>query len=100
AVRVTTAGPSDLRYIQGAGPIVLDRREAQDVWLGVVAGESRSQLIANANAARDHVSRLLTTAISDASETATMTTVRSSTRAPLHRPICKNCKPNSLPATR
>jgi hypothetical protein len=92
-LRATTAGPSDLRYIHGAGPIILDRGEAQDVWLGVVAGESRSQLVANANAARDHVSRLVNTAISDASETATMTTVRSSTPAALHRPICKNCRP-------
>lgn len=91
-LRATTAGPSDLRYIQGAGPIVLDRREAQDVWLAVVAGESRSQLLANANAARDHVSRLVNTAIGDASETRSITP-RSSTPALLHRPTCKHCRP-------
>ena len=51
----TSAGPDDLRYIQGAGPITLSHGEAQDVWLAVVAGLSRSQLIANANAARAHV---------------------------------------------
>ena len=92
-LRATTAGPSDLRYIQGAGPITLDPREAQDVWLAVVAGESRSQLVASARAARDHVSRLVNSPISDASETATMTTVRSSSPEAVHRPICKNCRP-------
>jgi hypothetical protein len=92
-LRATTAGPSDLRYIQGAGPISLDPREAQDVWLAVVAGESRSQLIANANAARDHMSSLVNTAISNASETARITTVRSSTPTTSHRPICKYCRP-------
>jgi hypothetical protein len=92
-IRRTTAGPTDLRYIHGAGPIKLDRHEAKDLWLAVVAGENRSQLIANANAARDKVNRLLNTAISDASETIRMTTVPSRVGSNRLTPCKKNCRP-------
>jgi hypothetical protein len=91
-IRATTAGPGDLRYTHAAGPIVLDRHESQDIRLAVVAGESKRQLLDNAAAAREHVRRQLSSAISDASETGRMTTVRS--RIGSHsRPVCKNCQP-------
>ena len=89
-IRRATAAPTDQRHLHGAGPYTLDRGEAADLWLAVVAGETRSQLLANADAAREHVNRLRSTAISTAGETVTMRTVRSlTTRA--SRPTCKNC---------
>ena len=89
----TSAGPNGLRYIQGAGPITLSHGEAQDVWLAVVAGLSRSQLIANANAARDHVSKLQNTAISDVDETIRIAAVRTRTAPLFQHPSCKkNCR--------
>jgi hypothetical protein len=92
AIRQTTGGPSDLRYIHGAGPITLHQHESKDVWLAVVAGENQSQLLANAEAASDHVARMVNTAISDASETLRMTAVP---RHVVNRPpACKkNCRP-------
>jgi hypothetical protein len=93
AIRQTTGGPSDLRYIHGAGPITLHQHESQDVWLAVVAGENQSQLLANADAASDHVARLASTALSDAGETIRMTAVPN--RVSGNRlPACKkNCRP-------
>jgi hypothetical protein len=90
-IRRTTAGPTDLRYIHGVGPITLSREEAQDVWLAVVAGENRQQLLDNAAAAETHVAQLLSSPISDASETSRMVVTapgRATSRVP-----CKNCKP-------
>ena len=92
AIRQTTGGPSDLRYIHGVGPIVLDPHESQDVWLAVVAGENQSQLLANAAAASDHVSRMLNSAISDASETRRMSPVATRVGNRL-QPCKKNCRP-------
>jgi hypothetical protein len=54
-VRVESGGPADLRYIQGAGPITLAPRQSRDLWIAVVAGESRDQLLANAAAAEAEV---------------------------------------------
>jgi hypothetical protein len=88
-----TAGPEDLRYIHGAGPITLDPREAKDLWLAVVAGENRSQLIANANAARDKVTNLQNTTISDAGETVRMTAVPHRVGSNRLPPCKKNCRP-------
>ena len=93
AIRQTTGGPSDLRYIHGVGPIVLDQNASQDVWLAVVAGENQSQLLANANAASDHVDRLVSTAISDASETMRMTAVPHRVGSNRLTPCKKNCRP-------
>jgi hypothetical protein len=93
----SSAGPKDLRYIQGAGPITLSHGEAQDVWLAVVAGQSRSQLIANANAARDHVSQLQNTAISDVDETVRIAGAPNRTAPLIHRPSCKNNCRDSRP---
>ena len=90
-LRRRTAGPSDLRYIHGVGPITLKRQQAQDVWLAVVAGESRRQLLDNAAAARAHVASLVNSPISDVSETSTM--VVTAPRRAATRPICKRCKP-------
>jgi hypothetical protein len=91
-IRRATAGPDDLRYIHGAGPFTLDRGEAADLWLAVVAGETRNQLLANAAAASEHVDKLRNTPISTAGETVRMTTVRSRTTR-VSRPTCKNCTP-------
>ena len=90
-IRRATAGPDDLRYVHGAGPFTLDRGEAADLWLAVVAGETRTQLLANAAAARAHVDRLRNTPISTAGEIVTMTTLQTRTR--VSRPTCKNCTP-------
>jgi hypothetical protein len=91
-IRRATAAPIDQRHIHGAGPYTLDRGEAADLWLAVVAGETRSQLLDNAAAAREHVNRMRNTAISTAGETVTMRTVRSRT-TPVRPPTCKNCTP-------
>jgi len=90
-LRRRTAGLTDLRYIHGVGPITLNRHEAQDVWLAVVAGESRRQLLDNAAAARAHVANLVNLPISDAGETSRMVITGASRAAT--RPTCKSCKP-------
>lgn len=89
-IRRRTAGPTDLRYLHGVGPITLERRQARDFWLAVVAGESRAQLLDNAAAARDHVSRLVSSALTDAGETGRMV-VTHPVRT-VNKPVCKNCK--------
>jgi hypothetical protein len=86
-----TAGPTDLRYIHGVGPITLNRQQAQDVWLAVVAGESRRQLLDNAAAARAHVAKLVNLPISDEGETSRMVITGPSRAAT--QPTCKSCKP-------
>jgi hypothetical protein len=91
-IRRERAGPIDLRHIHGSGPFTLDRGETADLWLAVVAGETRNQLLANAAAAREQAHQLRNTAISTAGETVAMRTVESrATR--VSRPTCKNCKP-------
>jgi hypothetical protein len=52
-----SGGPADLRYIHGAGPITLRRGQQRDIWIAVVAGEDRNQLLANAAAAEADVAR-------------------------------------------
>ena len=91
-IRRATTGPTDLRSIHGSGPYTLDRGESADLWLAVVAGETRNQLLANAEAAREHVNRIRNSAISTAGETVTMRTVRSLTTRG-SRPTCKSCTP-------
>jgi hypothetical protein len=54
-LREESAGPADLRYIHGAGPITLKRGQQHDLWIAVVAGEDRRQLLANAAAAEAEV---------------------------------------------
>ena len=53
--RQETAGPGDLRYIQGVGPITMRRGQQRDVWIAVVAGEDRNQLLTHAAAAEADV---------------------------------------------
>jgi hypothetical protein len=91
-IRRATAAPTDQRHIHGTGPYTLNRGEAADLWLAVVAGETRSQLLANADAAREHADRMRNTAISTAGETVTMRTVRTLTTRG-NRPTCKGCTP-------
>jgi hypothetical protein len=93
-VRQEIAGPGDLRYIHGAGPITLKKNERRDVWIAIVAGETKDQLLANAAAAEADVASSLNSPL-DASVTSSMTTGPAAPAAsrPLSRPICKNCKP-------
>ena len=46
--RPASDAPGDYRYIQGAGPITLGHEQSADLWIAVVAGDSREQLLANA----------------------------------------------------
>jgi hypothetical protein len=94
-LRQETAGPGDLRYIQGAGPITLKKNERKDIWIAVVAGETKGQLLANAAAAEADVTRRLNQPLDGAaaaSPTTASPTARAASRS-LSRPICKNCKP-------
>jgi hypothetical protein len=94
-LRQETGGPADLRYIQGAGPITLKRGQQRDVWIAVVAGESESQLLANAAAAQADVAGRANAAVEAAGAASTSTatpTARAASGAPL-RSICKDCKP-------
>ena len=92
-----SAGPGDLRYIQGAGPITLKKGQRKDIWIAVVAGETKAQLLANAAAAEADVKGSLTQSLDAASATSTIPAapVGRSTSRTLSRPICKNCKPQS-----
>jgi hypothetical protein len=56
-LRQESAGPDDLRYIHGVGPITLRRGQKRDLWIAVVAGENLNQLLANAAAAEADVGR-------------------------------------------
>jgi hypothetical protein len=94
ALRRTTAGPADLGYIHGAGPIRLRPRESQDIWLAIVAGENRAQLLDNARAARADVASRLTETIAEQA-TAPFNPglpIRGTGRMS-KSPDCKNCKP-------
>ncbi len=92
-LRRGTAGPGDLRNIHGVGPITLASQQVKDVWLAVVAGESRAQLLTNAEAARaDVANRLNQALVTDASMvTVDPAPVRGAKRT-LSRPLCKDCK--------
>jgi hypothetical protein len=90
----STANGGDLRYIHGAGPIRLDPQETQDIWIAVVAGENRAQLLDNAAAARADVADRLTETISE------QATAPFNPPAPIRgtgrrsaRPDCKDCRP-------
>jgi hypothetical protein len=52
-------GPGDTRVIHAMGPITLKRNKSVDVRIAIVAGESRSELLANAEAAAAHVGQTL-----------------------------------------
>jgi hypothetical protein len=41
----------DNRYIHGAGPFILGHEESTELWVALVAGETREQLLTSANAA-------------------------------------------------
>jgi hypothetical protein len=43
--------PNDMRQIQGGAAITLKRGRSADFWVAIVAGESRAEIIANAEAA-------------------------------------------------
>jgi hypothetical protein len=94
ALRRTTAGPTDLRYIHSAGPITLGPEETQDVWLAVVAGENRTQLLNNARAAEADVATRLTEPIAEQAATVfnPPRAIRG-TGQTISRQGCKNCKP-------
>jgi hypothetical protein len=93
-LRRRTAGPGDLANIHGAGPITLDQQETQDVWVAVVAGQSRAQLLANAEAARaDVAGRMRESIAADASMiTVNPAPVRRAASRSLSPPLCKDCK--------
>jgi len=50
-VRTTIGPPGDLRAIHAVGPITLARRQTVDVWLAIVAGQDKAQLLGNVEAA-------------------------------------------------
>jgi hypothetical protein len=94
-LRRETAGPADLRYIQGAGPFTLRRGQQRDVWIAVVAGEDKSQLLANAAAAQADVAGKANIAVQadGATSPTTMTQSAPAASGARSRSICKDCKP-------
>jgi len=46
--RTATDAPRDNRYLHAVGPITLRRGKSAEVWVVIVAGENRAQLLANA----------------------------------------------------
>jgi hypothetical protein len=92
----TRADPGDLRYIQGAGPIRLEPQETQDIWIAVVAGENRAQLLDNAAAARADVARRLSETLAEQATTPFNPgpPIRGSDRTSA-RPYCKACTPGN-----
>lgn len=94
ATRRTTAGPGDLAYIHGAGPIRLRPQQTQDIWLAIVAGENRAQLLDNARAARADVADRLTESVAEAAtNTFNPGPPIRGTGQRSARPDCKDCKP-------
>jgi hypothetical protein len=43
--------PTDVRYLHGGSAVTLKRGKSTDFWVAIVAGESRAEIIANAQAA-------------------------------------------------
>jgi hypothetical protein len=89
-----TADGGDLKYIHGAGPIRLEPQETQDIWIALVAGENRAQLLDNAAAARADVATRLTETITEQASAPfnPPPPIRGTGRTSA-RPDCKNCKP-------
>jgi len=55
AIKQTSLGPTDIRYIHGVGPITLGPRRTAEIWIAIVAGDNKGQLLANAAAAQADV---------------------------------------------
>jgi hypothetical protein len=53
----TASTPGDLRYFHALGPITLKAGRSGDVWIALIAGQSRSQFFANADAASADIGR-------------------------------------------
>jgi hypothetical protein len=90
-LRREIGGPGDLRYIHGVGPITLKRGQQRDVWIAVVAGENKSQLLANAAAAQADVAGRASASPDQAGAVSTMTTSPPGASGALSRPMCKDC---------
>jgi hypothetical protein len=58
-LRRMSIGPADNRVIHAVGPITLKRGKTAIVWMAVVAGEDRAQLLAHATAAAAHVGQAI-----------------------------------------
>jgi hypothetical protein len=56
-VRRGTISAADNRAIHAVGPITLTHNNSADVWVAIVAGETRAQLLTNAQAAADDVKK-------------------------------------------
>lgn len=94
-LRRESQGPGDLRYIHGVGPITVKRGQQRDVWIAVVAGENKSQLLVNAAAAQADVAGRANSAVEAAGATSTsaVTPAARAASGELLRSNCKDCKP-------
>lgn len=79
-------GPGDAHNIHGVGPITLKRGHQLPIWLAIVVGENRDQLLANARAAQADIARRQNEADDVADGPLTVTTPSSGTGA---RPFAK-----------
>jgi hypothetical protein len=94
-LRQESGGPADLRYIHGAGPITLKSGQQRDIWIAVVAGEDKSQLLANAAAAEADAAGRPSASLDVAGATSTIDVIQTApaaSGAPSRSP-CKDCKP-------
>lgn len=56
AITQTSLGPTDIRYFHSVGPITLKpSKKTVEIWIAIVAGENKAQLLANAAAAQADV---------------------------------------------
>lgn len=56
AITQTSLGPTDIRYFHSVGPITLrPSNKTAEIWIAIVAGENKAQLLANAAAAQADV---------------------------------------------
>jgi hypothetical protein len=88
-IRRETSGPGDMKYFHGAGPITLKKNQTTDLWIAVVAGENKAQLLANARAAQADVA----SGLGDDDEDG-LQVVAPAPAAPraASRAVCQNCK--------
>ena len=61
-LRRAAIGPADNRVLHAQGPITLKRDKTAVLWIAIVAGESRAELLANAAVAAAHVGQMLSQA--------------------------------------
>ena len=92
--------PSDVRLLQGSNTVTLKRGRSMDFWVAIVAGESRAEIIANAQAALADGNVRRGNKDSFTAAGAELVQIRAIKPAGRRNPATKVCKAGCLPDAR